>query len=415
MVLIFRAAARSDVGSVRTRNEDSGFATDNLLVVADGMGGHAAGELASATAVATMAELPGVVSHSDGDALAEASRHVDLAAARITDAIRSDEDRAGMGTTMTAALLWQDALALVHIGDSRAYLWRDGALTQLTHDHTYVQSLVDSGQLAADQAEQHPRRNLLLRVLDGTPDMHADVGVHSVVAGDRILLCSDGLSSYVSSATLHEGLAITDPTAAVTFLVEQALAAGGVDNITVIVADVTHTDQPTQDDDAAVVVGAAAEPRNRQELPRLTFPVDAMPDPESPAHGLVRSKDRLVAALAPTPVGRALWRWVLSVLVVVSVLGTALGAVWTSRQWYIAADDAGVVVIHRGIPASILGVPLSHAVERTQINVANLPSYDQALLADAIHAQSLTQARDVIVRLACRATPAVSPCPTSDS
>ena len=413
MTLVFRAAARSDVGSVRTRNEDSGYASEFLLVVADGMGGHAAGELASATAVATLAQLPVGLSHDSSlDWLAEASRHVDLAGQRITDAIRSDQDRSGMGTTMTAGLLWDDALTLIHIGDSRAYLWRDGVLNQLTHDHTYVQSLVDSGQLAADQAESHPRRNLLLRVLDGTPDMHADIGVHAVHSGDRLLLCSDGLSSYVSESVLHAGLSHSDATAAVTYLVEQALSAGGLDNITVIVADVIDAvDVPSTHEDQAVVVGAAAEPRNRHELPGIEFPADAIPDPDAPTSRGPR--ERLVAALAPTPTRRAVWRWSIALVVALSMLGTLFGAIWTSRQWYIAADDAGMVVIHRGIPASIVGIPLSTPVESTEIHLTNLPAYDQALLADAIHAQSLAQAREVIVRLACRATPVVSPCPTA--
>lgn len=415
MVLVFRAAARSDVGNVRTRNEDSGYASESLLLVADGMGGHAAGELASATAVATLAELPWSLHSRSGDTdwLAEASQHVDRAAQRITEAIRSDEDRAGMGTTMTAALLWNDAVALIHIGDSRAYLWRNGQLRQVTHDHTYVQSLVDSGQLPADQADTHPRRNLLLRVLDGTPDMHADIGVHEVAPGDRLLLCSDGLSSYVTDDVLRRGLARENATGAVDYLVEQALVAGGVDNITVIVADVLdRPEAPELSDDAAVVVGAAAEPRNRQELPGIEFPVDAMPDPESPDAVRRSGRARIVAALAPTPAGRTVWRWVISAVAIVSVLGTVSGAAWTSRQWYIAADDSGIVTIHRGIPATIVGIPLSRPMERTQIPLTSLPAYDQALLTDAIHAQSLDQAREVIVRLACRATPAVSPCPT---
>ncbi|HSN07240.1 MAG TPA: protein phosphatase 2C domain-containing protein, partial [Candidatus Angelobacter sp.] len=176
---MLRSAARSDVGLVRPGNEDSGYAGDQLLVVADGMGGHAAGELASAAAIATMSEME-TAGLGDVEALERLSEAVVTTSERIADVVAAHPEFAGMGTTLTA-LAWLGGdparVAVLHVGDSRAYLLRDGVLTQVTRDHTYVQTLIDAGRITADEALVHPRRNLLMRAIDGVHPAEPDVSV----------------------------------------------------------------------------------------------------------------------------------------------------------------------------------------------------------------------------------------------
>ena len=240
MTLELRYAVRSDVGLLREGNEDSAYAGPRLLAVADGMGGHAAGEVASALTISSMAQLDSV--QPGDDMLDELSSAVIAANAKLQEKILANPAVEGMGTTLTA-LLWSDGHAAVcHIGDSRGYLLRDGELYQITHDHTLVQSLVDEGRISADDVSTHPQRSLLLRALDGRSAAEPDLSVHDSLAGDRYLLCSDGLSGVVSDETLRDTLAtIEDPDAATRQLIELAIHGGGPDNITCIVADVVDT------------------------------------------------------------------------------------------------------------------------------------------------------------------------------
>ena len=240
MTLELRYAVRSDVGLLREGNEDSAYAGPRLLAVADGMGGHAAGEVASALTIESMAQLDSV--QPGGDMLAALSSAVIAANAKLQEKILANPAVEGMGTTLTA-LLWSDGhAAICHIGDSRGYLLRDGELYQITHDHTLVQSLVDEGRISADDVATHPQRSLLLRALDGRSAAEPDLSVHDSQAGDRYLLCSDGLSGVVSDETLRDTLAtIEDPDAATRQLIELAIHGGGPDNITCIVADVVDT------------------------------------------------------------------------------------------------------------------------------------------------------------------------------
>ena len=240
MTLALRFAVRSDVGLLREGNEDSAYAGPHLLAVADGMGGHAAGEVASAATITTLAPLDAEDPGPDlVGALADA---VSTANLRLQELIISDPAIEGMGTTLTA-LLWSDGYAaLCHIGDSRAYLLRDGQFVQITHDHTLVQSLVDEGKITEDDVATHPHRSLLLRALDGRTIAEPDLAPLETLPGDRYLLCSDGLSGVVTEQTLHQTLSsIRDPDKAALQLVELAIRGGGPDNITCIVADVVDT------------------------------------------------------------------------------------------------------------------------------------------------------------------------------
>ncbi len=240
MTLELRYAVRSDVGLLREGNEDSAYAGPRLLAVADGMGGHAAGEVASALTIASMAELDS--EQPGGDMLKALAMAVATANARLQEKIISNPAVEGMGTTLTA-LLWSNGRAGVcHIGDSRGYLLRDGELYQITHDHTLVQSLVDEGRISANDVSTHPQRSLLLRALDGRSIAEPDLSVHESMPGDRYLLCSDGLSGVVSDETLRDTLStIKDPEIATRQLIELAIHGGGPDNITCIVADVVDT------------------------------------------------------------------------------------------------------------------------------------------------------------------------------
>src|SRR4051794_15606094 len=208
--MALRYAARSDVWLVRSNNQDSGYAGPHLLVVADGMGGHAGGDVASSLAIGELAPLDGE-SHGS-DALEHLSKAVLAAHRELLGRVSEEPQLAGMGTTVTALLRTGSKLALAHIGDSRAYLLRDGGLVQITKDHTFVQTLVDEGRLTPEEAEQHPQRYVLMRVLsDVVDDPEPDFSMRESRVGDRYLLCSDGLSGVVSFDTLRDTLAAGDP------------------------------------------------------------------------------------------------------------------------------------------------------------------------------------------------------------
>jgi serine/threonine protein phosphatase PrpC len=240
MTLQLRWAAVTDQGHVRSNNEDCHYAGDHLLVVADGMGGMAAGDLASRLAIEAMVSLDApIATDQQMDAL---HRALEVANGRIAEQVASDPTLQGMGTTLTAVLFNGDRAAMAHVGDSRAYLLRDGRLNQLTKDDTYVQMLIDQGLLKPEEAAGHPRRAVVTRVLQGEPVTPAYVIVEPL-PGDRWLLCSDGLTGVVTDATLEQEMrAAADPKSCSERLVDLALRGGGPDNVTVIVADVTSGD-----------------------------------------------------------------------------------------------------------------------------------------------------------------------------
>jgi serine/threonine protein phosphatase PrpC len=257
-----RSAAGSDIGRRRSMNQDSACTSSRLLAVADGMGGHAHGEVASAIAVAALAELDESLRGVDlaqVDLLMALGSAVDDAAARLTKAARHDPELRGTGTTVVAMLVDGTRVGILHIGDSRAYLLRDGELTRLTRDHTLVQTLVDEGRISAEEAAGHPRRSVLVRTLQDGGSVEPEFFSHDARLGDRYLLCSDGATAVLRDADLHDVLtSVAEPATVVERLIELANAGGGPDNITCVVADLL--DDPELADPAAppVVVGAAA-------------------------------------------------------------------------------------------------------------------------------------------------------------
>lgn len=240
MSVILRAVAVSDRGKSRENNEDAVHAGTKLVAVADGVGGGPSGEVASDIVIRTLAALDSdpAQPHS-GEALRAA---VEAANRGIRDAIETDPSLAGMGTTLTAMMADGDGLDLVHVGDSRAYAWRDGQLTQLTRDDTYVQGLVDKGVISREEARAHPQRALVTQAVHGA-GVSPSFRVVDTRPGDRFLLCSDGLSDYVDDGAIARALR-DQPDLAVCAqtLIDLALAAGAPDNVSVIVADVASAD-----------------------------------------------------------------------------------------------------------------------------------------------------------------------------
>ncbi len=387
MTLSLRYVARSDVGLIREGNEDSGYAGPSLLAVADGMGGHAAGEVASSVALATLATLEDDVPSTELlDALATA---VNQANDAINDMVEKHPQLDGMGTTLTAMLWSGRRLGLVHIGDSRAYLLREGVLQQVTHDHTFVQQLQDEGRITAAEAAVHPQRSLLLRALDGRSNPEPDLSVREVHLGDRYLLCSDGLSGVVPDPELQVALSGTTLDEAAETLIQLALRGGGPDNITCIVADVVEVDATTSD--LPVVVGAASG-RHKPASAGSTSEIDlsALPDLQKR-----NGSGRWFGTL---------WvRFLIVGIVIAVVAGGWGGYAWSQRQYYVGAD-AGRVAIYKGLSQKILGMSLSDPFERQDIDLTDLPPYDRSEVEDTIFADSLDEARKVVDNLRVAAT-----------
>ena len=393
-MISFRHAASSHVGLIRAGNEDSGYADAHLLVVADGMGGHAAGELASAAVVAAVCadvgDRPG-----GSDAYEEWVRgRVDTAHQRIGDLVAEDPDRRGMGTTFTLLGATEEHLVLAHVGDSRAYRLRDGALEQLTRDHTYVQMLVDTGRLRPEDAATHPRRNLLLRTIDGIHDLELDVQRFEGRIGDRFLLCSDGLTTVVGDDVIAHVLLNGDPTYAVATLIDFALAGGAPDNVSVIVADLLDTEEQEN----AILIGAAREEEVREDLGAVPLPMD----------GPVIDGG---AAIHPT---HERSRWFLAGMVAVLVL-LALVVRWTASQWYVT-DFHGRVALYQGVPQAVGPLSLSRLDTLTDLDVTRLPTFDREQVHAGITAGSRADAMVIVDRVralidACTRDPAAPSCP----
>jgi len=384
MTLALHYALRSDVGLLREGNEDSAYAGPRLLAIADGMGGHAAGEVASAVAISAIAPLDdrGL---SDGnemlDALAEA-----VASARDTLHEMSEADPAteGMGTTLTA-LLWAGAqVAICHIGDSRAYLLREGDLYQITRDHTLIQSLVDEGRLSPAAAANHPQRSLIMRALQGSTDADPDLSIHTAILGDRYLLCSDGLTDVVSDEAVHQTLvSVTDPAQAVDQLIDQAIKNGGPDNITCIVADVVDTVTgpmlPSRD---RVLAGAAANPDARTSAAGYgKQPAGLQSDDEQASANGYRTRHGVGTSAhedfdSDDDAGsRRRWPLVTTVLVVLVLLvggGLIVGWRYIEGQYYVG-ENGNQVNIYRGVSQPIAWMHFSSVYKKTGISASEVP------------------------------------------
>ena len=334
--------SRTDIGCLRDHNEDSLVVTPPLFAVADGMGGHAAGEVASEIAVRVLSEL--APEHPDGEALGRAIEEANRA---VIQAAREGRGRQGMGTTMTAAMLEGERLVIAQVGDSRAYLLHQGKLQQLTRDHSLMADMIEAGQLTPEEARTHPQRSVITRALGSDAHLHPDIYEINVETGDRLLICSDGLSGMIFDDQIENTLRrVQDPQRCASQLVNEAIAAGGHDNVTVIVADVT----------------GYAEVR-RKKLARKT---------------------KLSIAL-----------------VLVLFAAIIAGAAWGTQTYLntaaYLANDNGKVAVYRGVPGSVLGLSFSHLERTTDVTVADLQPGVANRLNEGIRVDDM-EAADALVK-----------------
>ena len=414
MTISLRYAARSSVGLVRASNQDSAYAGPHLMAMCDGMGGPAGGDIASAVAISHLIPLD-ADSHQAGELLGLLRGAIQEAHADLVARSTAEPDLAGLGTTCVAVMRSGNKLAMVHVGDSRAYLLREGELTQVTTDHTFVEYLVETGRLTREQARQHPQRSVLLRVLgDADGEVQLDESIREAVPGDRWLLCSDGLSGPVTAATIGEVLAgVEDPALAADQLIDLAERAGGPDNITAVVFDVVEDDPTPQMEPQ--VVGSASVHRERLAADGVSAaPVPATPaakaaalvagleaDSEASAtspdsaqeealaaeaerHRSARRRHRLRTALAS-----------LAVLVALVVAGVS-GYMWTQTQYYVTTAD-GKVAIFQGIPQTLGPFSLSHLVQTYhEPALADLDERMLERLEETVAQPSLVEARKYV-------------------
>jgi protein phosphatase len=350
MIRAAESTYKTDTGRQRRENEDSAFARAPVFVVADGMGGAQAGEVASQIAIETFEPALG----DSGTPEERLAGRVREANRRIYDRSRTELGREGMGTTLTAAYLDDGSVAIAHVGDSRAYLFRDGELTRLTQDHSLVDELVRRGKLTEEQAAEHPQRSIITRALGPEPDVEVDTWTYPVRPGDVLLLCSDGLTSMVSDERIAEVLAAAQTLdEAGQGLIDEANAAGGRDNITVVLTRVEEVegtdgavDQPTMIVQPAPSVPASppppsAPPPSKPEPGRRKLtPIPAAPGSEASTKR--RRGGRWVKPIAA----------LIAVLVVLFLVGGG-GYLATRQLYFVGTNPQGVVTVFRGLPYSL--------------------------------------------------------------
>jgi len=407
MSLVLRYAARSDRGLIRGTNQDSVYAGPRLLAVADGMGGHAAGDVASKVVIAALEHLDDDA--PSGDLLQALRQAVFDGSEHLREVIREAPHLEGMGTTLTAVLFAGGRLGLCHVGDSRAYLMRDGEFSQITHDDTFVQSLVDEGRITEEEANSHPQRSLLLRALNGQ-DVEPDLSMRDARVGDRYLLCSDGLSGVVTVETLAAAMRDPDAQATADRLIELALRSGGPDNITCIVADVV------EDDGRGVLVdpvvdGAAGDHRGQREVDRRSAAGRAaLADPQAAA------PTASVATSSP-PVRRRPLRTALVALGAVVVLGAAAvgGYLFVLSHWFVGVAetaDGDQVGVFRGVDTSVVGVDLFRLDAATGLATDDLTQAARSRVSNGIEATDRDDADRILDNLRDQRLPV---CRTSSS
>ena len=424
MAIALRYAARSDLGlGPKSRNEDSGYAGAHLLVLADGMGGHAAGDVASSMIVGELAPLDdeNVSAEQAISRLEDALRRANV---KLTRAMKDNADLAGMGSTTIALLRTGNKVALAHIGDSRAFLLRGDSFAQITTDHSFVQQLVDEGRITREEASHHPQRSVVTRVMTGHPDDEPDTSLREAKVGDRYLLCSDGLSDFVGAEVIEEILrAAATPDDAAERCIEVALKASTRDNVTVIVADVVDAHGDDLPSTVPQIVGAAG-----RRLRDKTRPIPT--SPAAKAAALTRevtqrdddtdhSDSALLAEDGRRSTRRRRTRRVVGggLIVVVIVAGGYAAYDWTQRQYFVAPDGT-TVAIFRGVSSDLGPIQLSHVADASNVLVSDLPTNIQAALVATIPVKDLAEARAKVTTLradaaACRALAASgTPCGT---
>jgi len=400
-----KIGAKTDVGRVREVNEDSYLVHEPLFVVADGMGGHTAGDVASSTAIDTIKGQSSTANPEDMETLAELVRGAN---AQIWEKANSDPTLRGMGTTCTLLLLDGAKAHFAHVGDSRAYLLREGELTQLTEDHTLVGRMVKEGRLTAEEAENHPQRSVITRALGVDSEVEVDLLSVEVAGGDRLLICSDGLSSMIDSDAITKALTEeSKPQSAAERLIEFANEAGGEDNITVVVLDF--------DGDGGGAKAAAWKREDTLDSPPPTAPKGGTSAPSSSEMTLApgsagatdagdheRSADTTSSSHDEGHDERPARTWprkLVAALVVLALLAAALffgGRYLLSNSWYVGVNEDGFVTVYEGIPEEVAGLSLRVERDVTDIRVDDLPDFLVANVSDGIKMDSLEDAEQQI-------------------
>lgn len=405
------SAAVSHVGRIRSNNQDSGYAGRHLFVVADGMGGHAGGDVASAIATKRIAEAD--TDYAAAADAEEALRSAMIAAnSLLAETVFEHNELTGMGTTVSGIVRVGDQVALAHIGDSRIYRFRDGKLEQVTADHTFVQRLVDSGRITAEEAAVHPRRSVLMRVLgdvDASPEI--DTQVLDTRPGDRWVLCSDGLSSYVTEDRLASILStVRSAQSAADQMVKESLDHGAPDNVTVIIADIDAGDAAVGSEPPGFVGSAAAplmfdgveDERRPIRLPTLllhplksTPPEDAHFEPEREEFlEQLIEEDRRRARRR-----RITWLVVVAIAIAAIVAAVVLAYQWTQTHYYVGVAEDGTVAIFQGVQQTIGPIPLSHVEQSSEVRVDDLPTFERQQVEATINADDLRNAHEILDRL----------------
>lgn len=401
------SAAVSHVGKIRASNQDSGSVGNHLYVVADGMGGHAGGDVASALTIRHLVSLDHPYDSVEA-AREELYRGILQAGKELTRAVAEHPELTGMGTTVSSMVRVGNTVVIAHIGDSRIYRLRDGVLEQITSDHTFVQRLVDSGRITPEEAAVHPRRSVLMRVL-GDVDVEPEIDTHVIdtAPGDRWLLCSDGLSGYVSEREIAEILlANDDPEEACDKLVATSLSEGAPDNVTAVIVHIDQGD--TSPPREARVVGSAAGPityqvapvSRAQRLPALLLhPLRAVPAADEHFEPEEAYLEELIAEDRKRQTRRKV-TWSLAVIAVVGALawGAFTSYQWTQTRYFVGVVD-GQVTIFQGVQQNIGPFSLSTPYEGTGIELESLPLFVQESVQETLPASSLEEARDIVLRL----------------
>lgn len=401
----YSASGKSDKGRVRSSNQDSGYAGNNLFVVADGMGGHAGGDIASALATQRVGKIDDVypsklkATNALIDEMTEANK-------QLVETVDSFGYLDGMGTTMDALIFSGNTASIVHIGDSRVYWLRGDVMTQVTKDHTFVQKLVDTGKITAEEALIHPRRNVLLKVLgDSQHEPEFDVHHIEIQPGDRFLLCSDGLCGVVPEPIIEENMKVANLDEATDLLVAEAKEFGAPDNVTVILVEVKEATESVSQNitwlgSAAneVVISQSGSSKFLKIFSQISF-WDAFRRGEQ----LLSENDPGFAKALSEFDGKVRsWkiRGLILFVIIAAIAGASIYGVYsyTQTRYYLGVEN-GKVAIYQGIKESFAGFGFSKLYEQSTVDVDTLPDFQQELLTRTISADSVEDAREKLQQI----------------
>ena len=401
--------AVSNIGRVRSSNQDGGYTGYQLHFVADGMGGHAGGDIASAMAAQQIAQIDDLYATPE-DAGAVLLASILEANEKLGRTVGDHAYLAGMGTTFSGVLFTENKALIGHIGDSRIYLARDGQVRQVTTDHTFVQRLVETGRITAAEALVHPRRNVLMRVLGDTPEPpNVDSWVEDALPGDRWLMCSDGLCGYVSDEVIFRNMLAKSPAADVAEdLIGETLEAGAPDNVTIVIVDVLSDAAQTDFVPEPTYVGSAANDvvidtrRGKgggllllntrliaSRLARNEDPTDFVPESDEYLEKVAAETNKRIK----NRVLRQAITWLL--IAIVATLGLFFGYQYTQSKFYVGSHN-GHVTVYQGIREQLGPLRFSHVYEETSIEVATLTAYQRGLIERTIYATDITDAHRII-------------------